>query len=128
MKSRTTPLILLVIGAAVAITMLLRNDAPLDHDKTIAVIVLCCFALIADLLLFLLPQGASGSIASIPTLCVVIAVPSWQTVAVLAIEKAIAESARRADFEKAVFNIAQGAVAIGLAILVFTSMGGSAFI
>jgi putative nucleotidyltransferase with HDIG domain len=127
MRSKTTPFILAVIGAAVAVAMMLNNDVPLGPEKTLAVVVLAGFALIADLLLFLLPQGASGSISSIPVLCAVIAVPCWQTVAAMAVEKAIAEGARRADFEKAVFNIAQTSLAIGLSVAVYTGFGGIAF-
>lgn len=127
MRSRTTPLIIAVIGAAIAVTMFLHNDVPLQHDQLMAIVVLCSFALVADLLLFLLPQGASGTISFIPMLCAVLVVPSWYTVVGIAIEKAIAESARRAEFEKAVFNIAQTALSVGAAVLAFQYLGGSSF-
>ncbi|MEX2152033.1 MAG: HD domain-containing phosphohydrolase [Gemmatimonadaceae bacterium] len=108
--------------------MLLRNDVALQPDQIAAIVVLCVLALIADLLLFLLPQGASGSISFIPTLCAILIVPSWYTVIGMAVEKAIAESARRAEFDKAVFNIAQTTLSIGLAMLVFLSAGGESFL
>src|SRR5438309_1975700 len=129
MRKRTTPFVLVVLGAAIAVTLRLRSiDVAIQPEQTTAIVVLCTFALVADLLLFLLPQGAFGSISFIPTLCAVLVVPSWYTVAGLAMERAIAESARRADFEKAVFNIAQTTFSIGLAILVFLSLGGSGFL
>jgi putative nucleotidyltransferase with HDIG domain len=129
MRSRTTPFIMAVAGTAAAITLLLRSRAvPLQQEQFEAIVVLCAFALVADLLLFLLPKGAKGTIAIIPTLCAVLVVPSWYTVIGMAIEKAIAESARRAEFEKAVFNVAQHTLSIGLAVFVFTNMGGQPFL
>ena len=129
MRSRTTPFVLVVLAAAMAVTFRLHLiDVPIQSEQITAIVVLCTFALVADLLLFLLPQGAVGSISFIPTLCAVLVVPSWYTVAGMAIERAIAESARRAEFEKAVFNIAQTTLGIGLAILVFLSLGGSGFL
>ena len=118
-----------VVGAAFAVSLVLNGEAAsLQAEQISAIIVLCAFALVADLLLFLLPQGASGSIAFIPTLCAVLVVPSWYTVVAMAIEKAIAESARRAEFEKAVFNVAQNTLSVGLAILVFINLGGQPFL
>jgi putative nucleotidyltransferase with HDIG domain len=129
MRSRTTPFVLVVLGAAVAVTLWLRSiDTAIQPEQITAIVVLCTFALVADLLYFLLPQGALGTVSFIPTLCAVLVVPSWYTVAALALERAIAESARRAEFEKAVFNIAQTTLGIGLAILVFLFLGGSGFL
>jgi putative nucleotidyltransferase with HDIG domain len=128
MRSKTTPFILLVLGSAAAIIELLRsNGVFLPAEYTPTIVVLCGFALVGDLLLFLLPRGAAGSISFIPALCAVLVVPSWYTVVGIAIERAIAESARRAEFEKAVFNIAQNTFSFGLAVLVYVSLGGVSF-
>src|SRR5688500_667161 len=102
MRNRTTPFTLGVLAAAIAVTLLLRAAAALIRpEQATAILVLCAFALVGDLLLFLMPQGAMGSIAIIPNLCAILVVPSWYTVAGMAIQKAIAESARRAEPEKA---------------------------
>jgi putative nucleotidyltransferase with HDIG domain len=118
-----------VVGAAIAVAEVLRTRATTPHsDDFTAIVVLCAFALVGDLLLFLLPKGASGTIAFIPTLCAILIVPSWYTVAAMAIEKAIAESARRAEFEKAVFNVSQHALSVGAAVLVYLALGGRSFL
>ena len=118
-----------VLGAAVAVALFLHTDsASVAPQEVVAIVVLCTFALVADLLLFLLPQGAAGSIAFIPTMCAILVAPSWYTVVGMAIEKAVAESARRADFEKAVFNVAQHTLSVGLAVLAFVQLGGHSFV
>lgn len=129
MRNRTSPFVLAVVGAAAAVTLLLRaNHAILSPEQTAAIVMLCSFALVGDLLLFLLPRGALGSIAFIPNLCAVLVAPSWYTVVGMLIQKSIAESARKADFQKAVFNIAQHGLSIGLAALVFLKLGGTSFL
>jgi putative nucleotidyltransferase with HDIG domain len=129
MRNRTTPLVFGVVVAAVATTQQLwAAHLPLNAVQTAAIVMLCSFALVADLLLFLLPRGAGGSIAFIPSLCAVIVVPSWYTVVAIVIQKTIAEAARRADFEKAVFNVATHALCIGLAILTYLKLGGTSFL
>jgi len=95
MRNRTTPFTFAVVGAALTAAMLLSGSVN-RPDQTSAIVVLCAFALVGDLLLVLLPQGAYGSFAFIPNLCAILVAPSWQLVAAMAIEKAIAESARRA--------------------------------
>jgi putative nucleotidyltransferase with HDIG domain len=129
MRNRTTPLILAVLAGSIALTLFLRTGhSAIQAEEVAAIVMLCSFALVADILLFLLPRGAAGSIAFIPTLCAVLVVPSWYTIVGIAIQKAISESARKAEFEKAVFNIAQHAFSIGLAILVYLKLGGSSFL
>jgi HD-GYP domain-containing protein (c-di-GMP phosphodiesterase class II) len=129
MRSRTTPLIMAVVAAAVGTTLMLRSNGMIGQPEHMtAIIVLCAFALVADLLLFLLPQGARGSIAVIPTLCAVLVAPFWYTVVGMAIEKVIAESFRRAEFEKAVFNVAQHALCVALAITIYVGLGGVSFL
>jgi putative nucleotidyltransferase with HDIG domain len=129
MRNRTSLLIWAVTAGCIAVTLLLRSShEPLLAEQAAAIVMLCSFALVADILLFLLPKGAAGSIAFIPTLCAVIVVPSWYTVLGIVIQKAISELARKAEFEKAIFNIAQHGLSIGLAILVYLNLGGTSFL
>jgi len=92
-----------------------------------AVVVLAGLALVAEMLMFILPKEAHGSISSMPALAAVVVSPSWETIVAIAIVKALVESARRAPFEKAIFNVAQYTLSFGLAALVFSSYGGRPF-
>ncbi len=128
-KGRTTPLVLAVVGAAIAVSFFIDPVKPAtESQEYAAIVVLATLALIAELLSFLLPKGALGSISSIPALAAIFVSPSWNTVVAIAIVKTIVESTRRADFEKAVFNIAQYALSMGLAALVYTQAGGEGFV
>ena len=129
MKSRTTPLILSVLGGAIAVSLMLPPvSGSTATEQLTAIVVLSTLALVAELLSFLLPKGALGSIASIPALAAVLISPTWHAIAAIGIVKAVVESARRAQFERAVFNIAQFVLSFGIAALVFRGLGGQAFI
>ena len=125
MHSKTTPLILGVVSAAIAVALLLPSVGAAGADGELtAIAVLAALALIAELLAFLLPQGVVGSIASMPILASILISPTWQTVAAIAVLKAVVESVRRAEFHKAVFNISQYAFSFGLGAVVYLQLGG----
>lgn len=129
MKNRTTPLILLVLCASIAMLFLLRAQNPeVSQEQIVAVVILSAMALVAEFLVFLLPKGASGSISFIPGLAAVLVAPSWISVVAIALVKALTESARRAEFDKALFNIAQYALSTGIAVWVFQEAGGVAML
>jgi putative nucleotidyltransferase with HDIG domain len=128
MKSRTTPFVLAVMAAAFWVLSTL--EAIGDHgarEQITAIAVLGALALMAEMLGFVLPKGANASISSMPGLAIVLVSPTWHSVVALAGVRAIVESIRRSDFEKAVFNISQYALSYGLAAHVFTSFGGVPF-
>lgn len=125
MKSRTTPYILGILGAATLVSLTLPTlSSSARGEELTAIIVLSALALVAELLSFLLPKGAAGSISSMPSLAAVLISPSWESVLAIALVKALVESLRRAELEKAVFNVAQYALSYGLAAIVFLCMGG----
>jgi len=125
MKSKTTPFIIAVIGSAICVSMLLPGaSASTASDELVGIVVLFALALVAEMLAFLLPKGALASIASMPTFAAVLISPSWHAVIAVGLVKALVESFRRAEFEKAIFNIAQYCLAIGVAALVFLKTGG----
>lgn len=129
MRNRTTPLIMAVLCAAIAVLFSLRAQRPeMTQEELVAIAILSALALVAEFLAFLLPKGARGSISFIPGLAVVLVVPSWTAVLAIGLVKAIVESARRIEFEKALFNVAQYALTTGLAVLVFQEAGGIAFL
>src|SRR5438874_11944485 len=103
MKSRTTPFILGVIASSILVALLLPPVTGASaNDEFMAIAVLCGFALIAELLSFLMPKGVLGSISSMPALAAVLVSPSWHAVVAIGAVKVVVESVRRADFEKAI--------------------------
>lgn len=129
MKSRTTPFILAILGLAISASLILPSaNVQTKEQEYFAIVVLSALALIAELLAFLLPKGALGSISSMPTLAAVLISPTWHGVVAIAFVKAFVESVRRAELEKAVFNIAQYSLTIGVAALVFGKMGGQSLL
>jgi HD-GYP domain-containing protein (c-di-GMP phosphodiesterase class II) len=86
-----------------------------------------CFASLgtfAHLLRYDLARAATGSIAFIPYLAVVVVAPNWIGVAAVALSVWIVETLLRRSAIKALFNVAQHALAVGLSALVFTQAGG----
>ena len=111
-----------VLGAVVAVVgVYLRQPSAGDIG---AIALLSGLALMAELLAFLLPLTARGSISFIPYLAIVLIAPSWAAVVAVSVVKAISEAALRNENIKAVFNIGQHALILSIAILVYLSMGG----
>lgn len=124
-SNRTTPFFLAVVGAAIASGMVLRTPASSSPERELtAVVFLAALALAAELLAFLMPRGVVGSNSAMPALAAVMISPSWYAVAGMALVVAVAESNRKSDFPKAVFNIAQYGLSVGLAALVYLRLGG----
>lgn len=88
------------------------------------VFVLAMLAAIAEALGFLLPHAAVGSIAFIPYLASVLIAPSWMTVVAVVIVKITSELPRDREVGKKIFNIAQHAVSVSLAVMVYSALGG----
>lgn len=129
MRKKTAPFIIAVVGTAIWVSLLVpAPSAATAHAEFTAIVVLSALVLAAELLSYLLPKGAHASISSMPALAAVLISPSWHAVAAITIVKTFVESARRPELEKAVFNIAQYALTIGLAALVFLKMGGESLL
>ena len=116
MTHRTTPFFLAVVGGAVASGMLLRTPASaFPEEELTAVVVLGVLALVAELLAFIMPRGVVGSNSAMPILAGVMISPSWYSVMSMVVVVGVAESNRKSEFPKAVFNIAQYGLSVGLA-------------
>jgi putative nucleotidyltransferase with HDIG domain len=85
---------------------------------------LAAFALTAELMAFLLPKGASGSIAFIPYMTSVLLVPNFAALLAVPFARLIGEVVRRKDPKKTLFNIGQLTCAYSVAILVYRGLGG----
>jgi putative nucleotidyltransferase with HDIG domain len=86
--------------------------------------VLTALALTAELMGFLLPRGASGSISFIPYMTTLLLLPNAAALLVIVFARTIAEAARRTAPLKLVFNSSQLLLAYGLALIAYRIFGG----
>lgn len=114
-----------VFGAAAASGIALYvHDPHVTSTELFAVLLLSVLATIAELLAFVLPNSARGSIAFIPYLACALAVSSWPTLVGVAVVKALAEAARKSRISITLLNIALHVLAVGGAIWIYTFLGG----
>lgn len=85
---------------------------------------LACLALTAELLAYVLPRGARGSIAFIPYIATVLLVPSFAALVTIAVVKTIAEFAGKRERVRQLFNVAQLTITICVTIFVYRGLGG----
>lgn len=69
-------------------------------------------------------RNETGSIAFLPILASVIVAPSWVTVAGVSIAYGVVQIGKRRIFIKSVFNVAQAALWVSVAIAVYNALGG----
>jgi putative nucleotidyltransferase with HDIG domain len=99
--------------------------APPADDWTIGTVAtLAALALMGELMGFILPRGASGSIAFIPYMTTVLLVPNFAALAAIAAARILSEVAKRREAVKLVFNTAQLLLAYAIAIIVYRLLGG----
>jgi putative nucleotidyltransferase with HDIG domain len=115
--------------AALTAALLLRaHQTTIGQDAIAAIALLSGLAIVAQLLGFLLPWGARGTVAHIPYLAAVLVAPSWVTVAAVCAVKLVTESLGSASPIKAAFNAGQTCLALTLSIAVYAALGGSSFL
>ena len=112
---------ILAVLSAVALWQLMPPSA----DWTFrTVLTLAAFALTAELMAFLLPRGASGSIAFVPYMTAVMLVPNFAALLAIPAARFLGEAAKRKDPKKTLFNVAQLTLAYSVAILAYRWLGG----
>jgi putative nucleotidyltransferase with HDIG domain len=116
---------LLAIAAGVAVV---ANSPAMPPDGVRAVLILGALAIVAEMLAFLLPHGARGSIAFIPYLASVLIVPHWSALIVIASVSGLMLFSRKVGAEELVFNVAQETLTLAVAILVYEGLGGESFL
>ena len=115
----------LVCCFAVAATALLAHFAPAAGDWSLATVVtLAVVALTAELMGFLLPRGAGGSISFIPYMTAVVLVPNVAALFAIVGARAIVELARRRPAVKFFFNTGQLLLTYAIAIMAYRALGG----
>ena len=80
------------------------------------------------MLAFLLPHGARGSIAFIPYLASALVAPHWVSVAAIVMVALIVQISHRTRAEALIFNVAQQALTLTVAILAYRGLGGESFL
>lgn len=110
--------------AFLCITVALTTGTATSSDAMLTVAVLSTFALVAELLGFLLPYAAVGSMGFIASLASVLIVPTWLTIAAAMVVRLISDLFLRRALAKALFNIGLFGVTIGAGVLAFRVTGG----
>lgn len=118
-----------VIAAAIAVAVWLATNSPeLDLRFLAAAACFATLSILAHALDYQLARGASGSIGFIPFLAAVLVAPHALTVATIAVAVAVVEGLARRTPIKAIFNVAQHALAIGLSIASYKLLGGESLL
>jgi putative nucleotidyltransferase with HDIG domain len=119
----------LVCALAIAAACVLWRVAPPSGDWSLGTIaILTAFALTGELIAFLLPRGASGSIAFVPYMTAVMLVPNFAALLAIPAARFLGETAQKKDPKKTLFNIAQLTLAYSIAIIAYRALGGRSFV
>jgi HD-GYP domain-containing protein (c-di-GMP phosphodiesterase class II) len=117
------------VGGIAAIALLwgvtnYMNSAPVSDSTVSDLLLLCALAITGELLCYLLPRSATGSIGFVPYFAAAIVVPSWPAVAGVVLVKATVEIIARKPAIKAVLNVSAHALMQLVVITVYTTLGG----
>src|SRR3954464_15534966 len=115
----------LVCVMAVCAAIGLWQYAPPAGDWSVATIAtLAALAITAELLGFLLPRGAAGSISFIPYMTAVLLVPNFAALGAIVGSRAVIEVVRGRSALKVTFNTAQLLLTYSVAIGAYVLLGG----
>lgn len=125
MRSATRYYVTAVAGVAVGWTYLMYRGAPAAPSSMVSdALILCGLAIFAELLSFLLPRSATGSIGFIPYFAAAIVVPGWPSVlGVILVKTSVEIWTRRAPI-KATLNVSAHAIMELVAVSVYLGLGG----
>ena len=114
-----------VISLALTGGIALYLRAPhVSSEQLFAILLLSVLAVVAELLGFVLPNSARGSIAFIPYLACALVVPTWATVAAVVVVRALVEVTQRSKINSALLNIGLHASTVSGAIWIYGLFGG----
>ena len=123
--SKTRKVVLGVVFAALICTLVVAVRTPLLRAESLqASAFFALMGLLALALAYQMPTGVSGNISFIPFLSALPLSPSTSLVLSIVAVVGISETVQRRELTKAVFNTAQYALAISVAILVYLALGG----
>lgn len=114
------------LGTVFWMALLCVHSPEIAASARFDALILCALAVAAELLTYVLPRSATGSLAFIPYFASAVVVPAWPSVAsVIVVKGAVELWTRRAPI-KAVLNISSHALMELVAITVYLALGGSA--
>jgi putative nucleotidyltransferase with HDIG domain len=129
MKTRVEYYVSAVVVAATLSLASLYSASPVTSSRAIlAALVLASIGLASELMTYELPNGGAASIAFIPFTAAALVCPSWLAVGAVACAVALVQVLARRSPIKAVFNVAQSALATALAILLYRLAGGESYV
>lgn len=111
-------------GSLISAIALYRMSPGIPTSAIATLATLGFLALTAELLAFVLPRGARGSVAFIPYMATVLLVPSFAALVTIAAVKTLAELAGKRDSQRQIFNIAQLSLTFAITILIYRALGG----
>jgi len=125
MRVLTKVYVAAMAGLALVWGVMLYMHAPVVSRTTIYdALLLCALAVTAQLLSYLLPKAATGSIGFIPYFAAAIVVPSWPSVVCVLVIKTSVEIWMRRPPLKAVLNIAAHTTMELVAVTTYLALGG----
>ena len=104
----------------------LAPPAPDWNYGTVA--VLAIVALTAEVMAYLLPRGAAGSIAFIPYMATIMLVPNFAALVAIVGVRMLIEISRKSGALKLVFNTSQQLLTHAIAIVLYRIAGGSSLL
>jgi putative nucleotidyltransferase with HDIG domain len=130
MSKRTEAYVAVILAAGLVAGIFVYLIAPGTTPALIRASL--CFATLSMLSELLAYEKAgrreTGSIAFLPLLAAVIVAPSWLSVVASALANAVVQIVRRRVLLKNLFNVAQTALAVSLAIVAYLLFGGQSLL
>jgi putative nucleotidyltransferase with HDIG domain len=115
---------LVCFGALVAAIAVWRAFPPTASTSVATLWTLAALALIAELLAYLMPRGATASVSFIPYVAIVLLVPDFSALIAIVGACAIAQTARPRNVLKFCFNCAQQGLSYSAALAAYRVLGG----
>jgi putative nucleotidyltransferase with HDIG domain len=125
MNKRVSTYVAIVLLGALATVARLYDAVPIvDTASARAAVCFVLLGFVAQISAYRAGASLSTSIAFLPFLTAAALSPTWFSAIGIAVSVAIAEALRKAAPIKGIFNVAQHTLAVGLAILAYTGLGG----
>jgi len=126
MSRRTKSYVALIVVLGLAAGLLVYRLSPMTSGPLLRAAL--CFATLSalcELLAYDKPgRRETGSIAFLPLLAAIVVAPSWLSVVALALANGVVQVVQRRVFLKSVFNVAQTALAVSIAIFIYNLFRG----
>lgn len=118
---------LLLALAAGIIAAAVSGGEPQSLEIVKLAVGLGCFAVVAEVLVYKMPQGGRGSIALVPFMALTLVTPTWLAIVVVGVCEALGHLLRRRELIRVAFNTAQAVIAIAAASATYRVLGGVPF-